>query len=458
MQRMCKIKKAKSPRSCEPLELLDNLYRQGTDTMYMNKYIVSSRRQTFNRYGVFFALIFKEDDTMASIRKRGNSYQVTVSNGRRADGTQIIETNTYTPEPGMTKKQIEKKLNEFVVDFERAVKSGKYLDGEKITFEEFSERYMNEYAKQHIEKATLSQYETLLRIHVIPAIGNLRLAKIQPAQLNKFYLSLSEKRKDGHTGGYSAKTIKHFTLEQAEAFLESLNHPFQIQVKGHNRVDDTGKSYHVDSYIQKRNLPLQFKVFFYLALFCGLRRGELIALEWSDFDFKEKTVNISKSSSLVNGKVITKTPKTESSNRIISVPESVMQLVRLYRKKQVKLRLKLGDAWEGDNYVFVQWNGRQMYPSTPYGVFKDVIRRYNATVKDESKKLPDIPLHGLRHTSATLLISKNVDIRTVAGRLGHAQTSTTTDIYSHFLKRADTAASDTLEELLQGKKVVNISQ
>ena len=54
---------------------------------------------------------------MASIRKRGESYQVTVSNGRRADGTQIIETNTYTPEPGMTKKQIEKKLNEFVVDF-----------------------------------------------------------------------------------------------------------------------------------------------------------------------------------------------------------------------------------------------------------------------------------------------------------------------------------------------------
>ena len=76
----------------------------------------------------------------------------------------------------------------------------------------------------------------------------------------------------------------------------------------------------------------------------------------------------------------------------------------------------------------------------------------------ENKKLPDIPLHGLRHTSATLLISKNVDIRTVAGRLGHAQTSTTTDIYSHFLKRADTAASDTLEELFKSKKVVNISQ
>lgn len=93
------------------------------------------------------------------------------------------------------------------------------------------------------------------------------------------------------------KTVKHFTLEQAEAFLDALDHPFLVQVKGHDRVDDTGKAHHVDSYTEKRSLPLQFKFFFHLVLFCGLRRGELVALEWSDFDFTEKTVSISKSSS-----------------------------------------------------------------------------------------------------------------------------------------------------------------
>lgn len=429
---------------------------------------------------------------MASITKRGNSYRVSVSNGRRADKTQIIETNTFTPEPGMTKRQIEKALNEFVVDFERAVKSGKYLDGEKLTFKEFAKRYMEEYAAQHMEDTTLAQYRALLRIHIIPAIGNLKMAKIQPAQLNKLYLQLAESRKDGRPGGYSSKTIKHvhnlisgiyalavrwnvvtdnpcgrveppkpsnsktvkhFTLEQAEAFLDALDRPFWVQVKGHDRIDDTGKAYHVADYTEKRNLPLQFKLFFHLALFCGLRRGELVALEWSDFDFVKKTVSVNKSSSLVNGKVITKTPKTESSYRVISIPGSVMDLARQYRKKQIKQRFKLGDAWKGDNHVFIQWDGRQMYPSTPYGVFKDVIRRYNASVEDDRKKLPDIPLHGLRHTSATLLISQNVDVRTVSGRLGHAQTSTTTDIYSHFLKRADEAASDTLEGLLVKQKI-----
>ena len=75
--------------------------------------------------------------------------------------------------------------------------------------------------------------------------------------------------------------------------------------------------------------------------------------------------------------------------------------------------------------------------STPYHTFKGIINKYNATVEDETKKLPNIPLHGLRHTSATLLISENVDVRTVSARLGHAQTSTTMNIYAHSLKKSD---------------------
>ena len=86
-----------------------------------------------------------------------------------------------------------------------------------------------------------------------------------------------------------------------------------------------------------------------------------------------------------------------------------------------------------------------MYPTTPYSVFKSVIAHYNDT---HTEQLPDIPLHGLRHTSATLLISQNVDVRTVSNRLGHAQTSTTMNIYSHSLQKKDVAASNALEELL----------
>jgi len=84
---------------------------------------------------------------------------------------------------------------------------------------------------------------------------------------------------------------------------------------------------------------------------------------------------------------------------------------------------------------------------TLYTMFKKIIRWHNATIKNEDDILPEIPLRGLRHTSTTPLISQNVDIRTVSGRLSHAQTDTTTDIYSHFLKCANEAASDSLENL-----------
>lgn len=154
---------------------------------------------------------------------------------------------------------------------------------------------------------------------------------------------------------------------------------------------------------------------------------------------------------MIDGEMITKKPKTNSSIRKISVPVSVMQLAKQYRKKQLQHKLSLGSDWQGKNYIFIQWNGQQMHPDTPYKKFKKIIKRYNKTVTDKKDKLPDIPLHGLRHTSATLLISQNIDVKTVSNRLGHSQASTTIDIYTHALKQLDKKAAETLDELLVKK-------
>lgn len=424
---------------------------------------------------------------MASIRKRGNTYQITVSNGRDSSGRQLVETATFRPDPNRTDKQNQKALEKFVFEFEEKVKSGKYLDGEKITFQEFSDCWMEEYAIHHLEAATIQLYRQMLTIHILPAIGHLKLAKIQPSHLNKLYNTLVSERKDGKPGGYAPKTIKHihtiistiyttavkwnvcidnpcsrveppkitperdkikyFTLEQTQIFLQLLDQDYTTTYKAHDRIDDTGKSYHVADYCEARKIPTQFKLFFLMALFCGCRRGELIALTWDDINFETGALNISKSTILVNGKPMTKTPKTKTSVRIVSVPASVLNVARDYRKEQLQYRMAIGSKWEGENYIFIQWNGRQMYPDTPYNTFRKIIRRYNESCIDKSKKLPEIPLHGLRHTSATLLISQNVDVRTVSGRLGHAQTSTTMDIYAHSLRKMDEVAANTLDHL-----------
>ena len=112
-----------------------------------------------------------------------------------------------------------------------------------------------------------------------------------------------------------------------------------------------------------------------------------------------------------------------------------------------KYRLPIGDYWQGAEWLFIQENGKQMSYSTPYSAFQDTITRYNAD-KKPGTQLPSIPFHGLRHTSATLLIASKQDVRTVSSRLGHALASTTMNIYAHALQETDRKAVNALENML----------
>lgn len=113
-------------------------------------------------------------------------------------------------------------------------------------------------------------------------------------------------------------------------------------------------------------------------------------------------------------------------------------------------RLKVGSYWDGGEWVFIQDNGKQMDLSTPLATLKKAIGKYNEG-KPQADQLPVIPFHALRHTSATALIAKGVDTKTVSGLLGHAQTSTTMNIYAHALAEKKREAADLFEEMLQKK-------
>lgn len=159
-------------------------------------------------------------------------------------------------------------------------------------------------------------------------------------------------------------------------------------------------------------------------------------------------IHITKSVCRVDGAVIVKPTKTKGSVRDIAVPASVMTLARQWKSEQAQERLRIGSKWHSGNYVFTQWNGQRMGLDTPYQAFHRIIQNYNATRQPDAPELPLIPLHGLRHTAATLLIGHGVDIRTVSGRLGHANTSTTLNIYAEYLDELDRSAADKLNDLL----------
>ena len=206
--------------------------------------------------------------------------------------------------------------------------------------------------------------------------------------------------------------------------------------------------------LDKSELPFQIKVFLNLSIFSGCRRGELLALTWRDIDFENSSIQIYKAVAKSKGQMILKVPKNKFSVRTLTLPQHVMDMLRQLKQEQREYVLKLGSAWKGKrgkeydyNFLFTQWDGILIYPTTPYSDLKKLIRNYNKTAAANAQ-LPDITLHDLRHTNATLLIAQNIDVKTVSKRLGHAQTSTTMNIYAHSLQKMDQTASEALESVL----------
>ncbi len=425
---------------------------------------------------------------MASIEKRGNSYRITVSMGRDIYGKKIYQKTTFTPDPTLSEKKKDRAVQDFAREFEMKVKNKLIMDGRNITLKEFIETWKSDYAKEHIEASTLQSYNDEFN-RILPKLGHLKLTELKPHMLNSFFLSLSKDgcRIDGKKGGYSKNTIaktrgvlssvlgtavdweiipnnpcekirynaeesadriKYFTPEQAISFIEFIEEPYYITVKASKRIDDTGKPYEVPEYKSKREMKEQIKVFIILAIYTGMRKGELVALKWSDIDFDNDLISVNSSTTIINKKQGIKAPKSKTSHRKISIPHFLTDRLKAMYDEREEYKASLMDYWQGDDWVFIQKNGKQINYYTPYSAFHDAILRYN---ESHEEKLPVIPLHGLRHTSATLLISNNMDIRTVSSRMGHAQTSTTMNIYAHALESADKESAGILANALKKK-------
>jgi len=175
-------------------------------------------------------------------------------------------------------------------------------------------------------------------------------------------------------------------------------------------------------------------------LYSGLRRGEMCGLEWKDINFENSLITVCRSSQYVAGKgIFTKETKTETSDRTIKLPSPAFQVLKEHKVWQAQERLKMGDKWVASDRIFTQCDGKPMSPDTITGWFHDFIAKTD---------LPQITIHSLRHTNATLLIAAGVPLRTVSNRLGHAQTSTTSNIYSHAICTLDELAADALDDIL----------
>lgn len=415
---------------------------------------------------------------MAAIEKRGeNSYRLTVSCGYYKDGKKNIERKTIDLSHIKPNKQLEEAKKQWIL-FKDEVEKGIYVDSGRMTFEDFIQKWLKDYAEPTLAPKTLFRYKELLDTRIIPALGHIKLNKLQPTHLVEFYNNLREDgiRTDGKPGGLSERTILHHhrlissILTSAVQWQLILNNPAS-RVKPPKVEKQEAKHFDIEQTEYILTLlddePIKYKTAVYMAIYGGMRLGELAGLEWADIDLDTGLLRIHQSLQHITGQgTFTKSTKNETSNRVIALPSTVINILHLYKVWQNGEKATLGDLWnEGSNYIFTTYNGNPIYPGTLSRWFHNFIKKHNEKIinndtipKEEKDKylLDEVNFHGLRHTSATILINQGLDVTTVSKRLGHARISTTTDIYSHSLKKADLEAANKLENLFNKSKAKGI--
>ncbi|WP_046175355.1 site-specific integrase [Domibacillus indicus] len=180
---------------------------------------------------------------------------------------------------------------------------------------------------------------------------------------------------------------------------------------------------------------------FLLALYTGMRRGELLGLKWSDIDFDKQIINVNRQLAYIplKGYVVT-TLKTKKSQRKIPISNEVIKALLISKTEQQEWKEKLGQAYEDNDFVICTEFGKPRDPSNVLRTMKRVC---------ESAKVTPIRFHDLRHTHASILISSNVDIVRVAKRLGHADPKITLGVYAHLVPDATDDSADIFEEAIK---------
>lgn len=206
------------------------------------------------------------------------------------------------------------------------------------------------------------------------------------------------------------------------------------------------------------NAPVYLSVIVQLAMTTGARRGELCALRWSDIDLEHGVLAINRNLIKIPGQgTVFSSPKTKKSRRCIKIGKNSVELLREYKRYQAEERLKIGSQWAkkiqiedgktvDNDLLFTSWNGT---PIDPHRITKE----FGAFLKENG--LPHVTFHSLRHLNATILIANHVPITTVSNRLGHAQTSTTLNIYADDIQSADAAAAETVDNAFYNPKAKN---
>ncbi len=344
-----------------------------------------------------------------------------------------------------TRKEAEKELRRRLT----AIDKGMHVDPSALTVAAYMDQWLADVAPASASPKSLERYHGLSQIQIKPHLGEKQLQRLRPADIATWLKAL------GKTG-LSTRSIRH----AHGALRTALAHAAAVELIERNvctiikapklvrtEVEILNAEQIADALRKLEGHPLYPIVA--LAIGTGARRGEIAALRWSDIDLDAATVRIERSLEQVKGSVRVKSPKTAAGRRTVSLPAFAVDALRDHRRQTLELRLQLGiGALPGDAPVFGDIEGE--WPS-PHSITKRWVRAI------ESRKLPKVTFHALRHSHASALIAAGLDVVTVSKRLGHGSPAFTLGVYSHLFENKDDQAAAAIDAVVgQGANRVPI--
>ena len=298
--------------------------------------------------------------------------------------------------------------------------------------------------KKSISDYTAGRYRDMLRLYIAPHIGSTPTQRLSIADVEQWHRTLLD-------SGLGAGTVRNVHTVLTRALRDAVRHGI-IARSVAGRDGETAPSYAPEEMkiIGKKELDgvlaklggQRICAEAMLALFCGLRAGEILALRWNAVNLDEKTLHVRATVLAINGQApMTKPPKTKAGRRTVTVPDAVIDVLRDHRRRQLELRVALGlGRPETDALLF---------PDTAGG-----LRRPSALSHDwREAKVADVRFHDLRHSHVSMLIDAGLDPVTIATRIGHKNAKVTLTTYAHLYQKDDGRAAAAINATLGARPV-----
>jgi integrase len=362
---------------------------------------------------------------------------------QRSDGRWIAQ---ITLEDGRQKQFYAKSEKDANVKLRKALdelERGALITEKDQTLRQYLEHWLEHVQRPSLKLSSYVRYRGLLNQHILPALGHLQLQKLKPEHLEAFYARLQEEK------GLSAKTVRlvHGILHQA---LEKAVRRRRI---AHNVCNDVTlprvERQEVRTLTAEQAQKLletarghRLEVLLALALTTGMRRGELLGLQWKDVSWKDGSLQVCRTVNRYGGHGLrVSEPKTAKSRRKILLPAFVLELLKEHRAHQLEARLQAGPAWEDHDLVFANSCGRFLNPGHLGSDFQKLLTKAG---------IPHLRFHDLRHSCASLLLSSGVNPKVVQELLGHSHINMTLGTYSHVLPGMHEGAMEKMDHLFKG--------